>query len=149
MNIRQWMEKGCKALTAALRGLINGKTIGLSLLALDFALLGNGLLLGLGHSLHVLVQIAEITLEHFLENAFDLTPRQAQFGLAYSALFLGLGLVAYFTRRAFLALRRGWLAVKSIVVQRAEGAITVWKNAEWHGIIIALGTIGATLFLLA
>ena len=147
MNIRQWIEQGCTALTCALRGCINYKTIGLSLLALDFALLGNGLLMGLGHSLHLLVQVVEIALEHFLENAFDLTPRQAQFGLAYSALFLGLGVVAYFTRRASLAVRRAWLAAKSVVVQRAAVTRAGWQNAEWHGIIIVFAAIGATLFL--
>ena len=147
MNIRHWFAKCCTAFVLALPRWVNYKIVGLGLLALDIAWFGNVLSMGLGHTLHVLIQVVEISVEHFLENAFDLTPRQAQFIIAYGGLIVGIGLFVYATRRALLIVKRAWLGVKSELMKMAEEAETVWSNIEWNTIVITLGAIGATLML--
>ncbi len=148
MNIHHWVANCRAASTLALRQWANYKTIGLSLLALDIALFGNVLSAGLGHSLHLLIQFVEIGLEHFLENAFDLTPRQAQFVLAYGGLIMGIGVFVYVTRKAYLAVKWLWLIAKLHLVVRTEEARSIWHYTDWNKILLTLGAVGATLILL-
>ena len=66
----------------------NYKTVALGLSITLLLSFGDVLIPLLLHSLHVVIAVVEVFLEHILEQAFDLTPRQAQFVLAYSGLLL-------------------------------------------------------------
>jgi hypothetical protein len=149
MSTQRLTEKRPAASTFQWLRWINYKWIIFGLLALDIALFGNLLLIGLGHSLQLLIEVIEVALEHFLESAFDLSPRQAQFVLAYSALVLGLGILAYAMRVAYLATIRAWIEAKALALKITEQVKIARKNATWKKISLALGAFGATFFLLS
>lgn len=124
---------------------INGfsiKALALALLALDIALFGNVLWPLLAHGLHVLVEIVELALEHVLEEAFDLTPRQAQSVLAYSALALAIYIAIKCLRRAYAA-----------ALQACQRARAAWQQCQqmlppyYYPIATTLGALGVTLWL--
>ena len=147
MYIEQWIGSRRTAFVGILRRWISYKTVGISLLALAFTLFGDVIMLAIGSGLHLLVEVVEITLEHALEHVFGLTPRQAQFVLAYSALVLGAYLLVYLSRKAYLASVRVWLATKTLGLRTAEWAKTASHNPNWYTLATTLFAIGATIYL--
>ena len=67
-----------KSFTNAQRQWLDKKTLCISVLLLAFALFGDSILPLIKKSLHVGVEIIESVMEHFLESAFQVTPRQAE-----------------------------------------------------------------------
>jgi len=149
MSTQRLIEKRPTASTFQWLRWINYKWIIFGLLALDIALFGNVLLMGLGHSLQLLIEVIEVALEHFLESAFDLSHRQAQFVLAYSALVLGIGILGYAIRLAYLATIRTVMRVRALVLKMTEQVKSAWNDRTWKKIGLTLGAIGTTFFLLS
>lgn len=123
------------------------RLFGLGLLVAGFALFGDVLLLAAGHGLHVLVEVVEATLERVLEKVFGLTPRHAQFVLAYTALLVGVYGLVIGVRKAYAAGIRAWLAAKALGLRLVASAQAVWRQPRRPEIIIAVGVVAATVYL--
>ncbi|MFZ4700742.1 MAG: hypothetical protein ACOYMG_11895 [Candidatus Methylumidiphilus sp.] len=137
------------AFVCALRRWINVKAAGLILLALAYTVFGDALLLAIIHSLHLLFEVVELAVEHFLESAFGLTPRQAQFVLAYTGLGLGIYLLIKLVRWAYLAVMQTCLAAKGLAKRVAESARNFRDTIRWPKTAIAFGAICASIYLLS
>jgi hypothetical protein len=126
--------------------------LALGLLAVAFFTLGDVLLSAIGQGLHILVEVIEVNLEHFLEKTFELTPRQAQFVLAYSALALVIYLCVYLTRKACAATQRAGRAAAALwrralaSAKSAQSSIINWR-INWRIIVGILGAVGLAIYL--
>lgn len=149
MYFGQIIKNRSATFTCTLVRWINIKAAGLILLVLAYAVFGNALLLTIAHSLHLVFEVIEVALEHFLENAFDLTPRQAQFVIAYTALGVGIYLIIKLVRWAYLAVMRTYLAAKALAQRLAESARDFWNKDRWPKIAMAFGAICASVYLLS
>jgi len=69
---------------------------------------GDTLLPLIGHLLHLLLEVIESALEHFLEAAFGLSERQAQVTLFYSFCIMMGYLTWYVARKVYIAALRGY-----------------------------------------
>lgn len=125
------------------------KTVFFGTLAVVFLLFWDALLPMLGGGLHLTIEVVEITLEHFLEHAFGLTARQAQFVLAYTALALVLYALWRLFRKVQAAIERFRLAASALEARVAERTQVVRARLDRRTLLVAalcLAT-GATLFL--
>jgi hypothetical protein len=105
---------------------------------------GDTLLPALGHGLHVLIEIIELTLEHFLEWAFHLSPRQAQVVIAWSGLLLAIYLTVILLRKAYRAARRAFFAALARWRQLVDSADAgFWFRTA----VVAGASLGAALYL--
>lgn len=111
-------------------------------------LFGDTLVPAIFHVFHVAWQIVESVIEHFLESMFDLTPRQAEFIVAWmgilSMLGVGsmLGYQAYrYSIMLFLRLQLYLNDLKSDL-QANPLKLGLWLS------IFSLGTYGATFLLM-
>jgi len=149
MYFDQCIKNRSVAFVCALRRWINVKAAGLILLALAYAVFGDALLLAIVHSLHLLFEVVELAVEHFLENVFGLTPSQAQFVLAYTGLGLGIYLLIKLVRWAYLAVMRACLAAKALPKRVEESARNFRDKIGWPKTAIAFGAICASIYLLS
>ena len=106
-------------------------------------LFGDTLLPLLGHVLHVLIEVIESVLEHFLESAFHVSPRQAQIILFYSGLALAIYLSWYLLRKAYFTA----LSVYATAQERRRAIANSAKAATWFRIMAMAGALGMTLYL--
>jgi hypothetical protein len=128
---------------STLRRRIDGKTAGIVLASLALILFGDTLLPLIGHGLHVMIEVIELTLEHFLEWAFDLSPRQAQVAIAWSGLALALYLTVILLRKAYRAARRAFFAA-----QARWRALTASAEATvWFRTALVTGVLSVALYL--
>lgn len=104
---------------------------------------GDTLLPLIGHALHILLELIDSTLEHFLELTFHTTKRQAQVILFYNELVITCWLAwmllrkAYFTTlRAIVTARASWHALRN------SARVTAWLKAA-----LMVSALGASLFL--
>lgn len=95
----------------------------------------------LGEGLHLLVEVVEVALEHLLEKLFHLTPRQAQTILAWSALGLCLYGIAWLSRKVYA------LALAAFLALKACWAAFMADEAAWLKLAVALGALGAALYV--
>jgi hypothetical protein len=115
------------------------KTVSLAAILCILLLFGDTLLPLIGHSLHVLLEVVETLLEHFLESAFDLTSRQAQVILFYSAVAIIACLSWYLARKAYF-----YVTEMYAVVQVQWRVI---KASPWFKTLLMFGAIGTTFYI--
>ncbi|HWP01526.1 MAG TPA: hypothetical protein VNL74_13040 [Methylococcus sp.] len=106
---------------------------------------GDTLLPLVGHGLHVLVEIIELALEHLLEAAFGLSPRQAQTVLAWGGLMIVLFLSVHFIRKAYRITQRTCLEAKKRWCAFTNSATAT--AMAWFRALLILGSLGATVYL--
>ena len=122
---------------------VGGKTVGIAVALVTLILFGDTLLPLLGHVLHVLIEVIESALEHFLESAFHVSPRQAQIILFYSGLALVLCLSWYLWRKAhYTALR-----VYATAQERRRALASSAKAATWFRTMVIAGALGTAVYL--
>jgi hypothetical protein len=147
MGMSEWINKrGMAPIRIAWRW-VNYKMLALGLLAVAFFTFGDVLLSAIGQGMHILVEVIEINLEHFLEKTFDLTPRQAQFVLAYSALALVIYLCVYLTRKAYAAAQRAGRAAAALSQRALISVKSVQSSVNWRIIVGVLGAVGLAIYL--
>ncbi len=117
----------------------NKKTVSLAAISCILLLFGDTLLPLLGHSLHVLLEVVEALLEHFLESTFGLTSRQAQIILFYSAVVIIACLSWYLARKAYFYVREMYAVVQ---VQWR-----VIKASPWFKALLMFGALGTTFYI--
>ena len=104
---------------------------------------GDILLPVIGHVLHLLIELIELPLEHLLELAFHLTPRQSQGVLAWTALFV-LIIVAVRFVRATLDEGREAVARSNAALQRLKGRVgPLVLNRPATTLTLTVGLLGA------
>lgn len=106
---------------------------------------GDSLLHGIGTILHILIEVLEMALEHFLESAFGLHGHPAQMVTAWTGLtaFLILGFVLY--RQARKSLQRyaaDWERFRGEAVAAYHRLRKAWPG------IVACGVGAAALYFL-
>jgi hypothetical protein len=102
-------------------------------------LFGDTLLPLIGHFLHLLVEVIESALEHFLEAVFGFSARQAQIILFYSFCII-IGYSAwYVTRKIYFAALQGY-----------EVARTFWRSPKvkaWIKTLLVFSALGTTVYI--
>jgi len=131
------------AYAIALYRRIGGKTVGIAVALVTLILFGDTLLPLLGHVLHVLIEVIESALEHFLESAFHVSPRQAQIILFYSGLALTIYLSWYLWRKAHSTARR----VYATAQERRRAIANSAKAAAWFRTMVITGALGTAVYL--
>ena len=115
------------------------KLISVIVIGFSFLLFGDSLLHFIGHILHIIIEFVESILEHLLETAFGLTPKQAQIVLFYSFVIVmcyvswQLAYKTYFALLAFYAeAKLYWRELK--------------KSRRFKAALM-LGALGSTVYL--
>jgi len=122
---------------------IDRKVAAIAMVSLSLILFGDTLVPLIGHGLHVLIEVVESALEHLLESAFHLSPRQAQVVIAWSGLALVSYLTVILSRKAYRAARRAFFAARARLRALAGSA----QAAVWWRAAAVAGTLGAALYL--
>lgn len=94
-----------------------------------------------GHLLHLVLEFVESILEHLLEAAFGLTPRQAQIVLFYSFVIVMSYVSWRLARKAYFASLKFYAEAK-----------LYWrelKKSRRFKTILMLGAVGTTVYLLS
>lgn len=136
MRIAAIRDKFYPTITGVLQRWLGYKTLAFLLASVILINFGDLLLPLLGQGLHLLIEVVEAALEHLLEHAFGLKPRQAQFVLAYSALILSAVLIIKLAYKAYQAYLRAY-----------EAAQKAWQQTPWFSVAISLGIVTTVLFL--
>lgn len=147
MNIQDGLKTLGQQITLRLRQWVGVKTVIMGLLVLDLLWFGNVLMVALGHALHLVIMVVETALVHLLEQALDLSHRQAQFVLVYSALIASLMLLAYFIRKAYREAQIIWADLQAWRREQAQRRQAAGGNQRWQKWVLVLGAIGATISL--
>ncbi len=124
------------------------KTVSWVSASIVLILFGDTLIPAIFHALHVVWEMFEFMVEHFLESMFHLTPRQAEFIVAWMGILtmIGLGLKllyeAYrYSIQLFFKLQQYLIAVKA----------DLETNPVKLGLVLSLfslGTYGATFLFI-
>lgn len=122
---------------------IDKKTAGFVAALFTLILFGDTLLPLLGHVLHMLIEVIESALEHFLESVFGVTPRQAEIIVFYSGLPVAIYLSWCLSRKAYLATLCVCATAQENWCAKTDSA----KVAAWLRTMITVGALGATLYL--
>ncbi len=110
----------------------NKRTVSFAVLLGLFLLFSDTFLPIIGHFLHILLEIVESILEHFLESVFGMSERQAQITLFYSAVVIISYLSWYFVCKAYLAVQNMWRLIKA---------------KPWFKTVLIFGAFGATFYI--
>jgi hypothetical protein len=121
------------------------KAVGVAVFLVVAALFGDTLLLLLKKSLHVLVEIFESIMEHLLQSAFPVSPRQAEMIVFWIDLLLASVLFCYLLHKAY-----GWAmrsCAKCLRHWRSKRSAEKWLTLFWAAVIVvSLLKIGLLLF---
>jgi hypothetical protein len=128
---------------STVRQRVNNKTLSVVVTLILLLLFGDILLPLLGHVLHVLIEIIDSALEHFLESAFHLSKRQSQIILFYSELVIGITVFRYLLRKAYVAVLQEYAIVRANWFSKP---IPV-RFAAFIRAIFMLGALSATLLM--
>lgn len=131
------------AYASALRQRIGDKTVGVVVALTTLILFGDTLLPLLGHFLHVLIEVIDSTLEHFLESVFHVSKRQSQIILFYSELAIAIYLSWYLSRKAYFTA----LYAYSTAQTRWRAIASLAKAATLFRGMVMVGALSATLYL--
>lgn len=131
------------AYASALRQRVGDKTVGVVVALTTLILFGDTLLPLLGHVLHVLIEVIDSTLEHFLESVFHVSKRQSQIILFYSELAIILYLSWYLLRKAYFTALHAYSTAQARWREIASSA----KAAAWFRTMVMVGALGTTLYL--
>ncbi len=102
-------------------------------------LFGDTLLPLIGHFLHLLLEVVESALEHFLEAVFGFSARQAQVTLFYSFCILMGYLTWYVARKVYIAALRGY--------EIAQAFCRTPKVKAWLRTIFVFSALGTTVYI--
>ena len=83
------------------------------LLGIGLAMFGHGVLVVLGHLLHLLIEIIEWVVEHLLEWLFNLSPRQAEMTTFWLGFAILVGVARPVSIKIYAAIKNSfvsWLA---------------------------------------
>ena len=115
--------------------------------ALLFALFWDSLLPIVGHLAHLLIEVVELPLEHLLEWAFHVSPRQAQGILAWTAaagLMYGCGKLVRFVYQELLTIwSRLQASVEAVRVQ-----YPLLFNHPTTAVTLTVGLIGTLAYMM-
>jgi hypothetical protein len=100
---------------------------------------GDTLIHFIGHLLHLILEFVESILEHLLEAAFGLTPRQAQIVLFYSFIIVMSYVTWQLARKAYFALLSFYAEAKLYWQEL--------KKSRRFKAILMLGALGTTVYL--
>lgn len=92
---------------------ISVKIVFAILLGLSLAMFGHGLVVALGHLLHLLIMIIESMVEHLLEWLFHLSPRQAEMITFWLGFAILVGVARPVSIKIYAAIKNSfvsWLA---------------------------------------
>lgn len=131
------------AYASALRQRVGDKTVGVVVALTTLILFGDTLLPLLGHVLHVLIEVIDSTLEHFLESAFHVSKRQSQIILFYSELAITIYLSWYLSRKVYFTALHAYSTAQERWSEIASSA----KAAAWFRTMVMVGALGTTLYL--
>lgn len=106
-------------------------------------LFGDTLLPLLGHVLHVLIEVIDSTLEHFLESIFHVSKRQSQIILFYSELAIAIYLSWYLSRKAYFTALYAYSSAQT----RWRAIASSAKAATLFRGMVMVGALSATLYL--
>jgi hypothetical protein len=127
---------------------VNKKTAAVVGLGMVFYLFGDFLLPHIGHMLHLLLEVVELSSEHLLQEAFDLSHHTAEMITAYT----GLGIASY---AAYRLLKKAYaLTLRAIEAARArfeifrEAVMTHGLAHYWRQLAIAAGIATAAFYLM-
>lgn len=131
------------AYASALRQRVGDKTVGVVVALTTLILFGDTLLPLLGHVLHVLIEVIDSTLEHFLESVFHVSKRQSQIILFYSELAIILYLSWHLSRKAYFTALHAYSTAQT----RWRAIASSAKAAAWFRTMVMVGALGTTLYL--
>ncbi|MBL1262451.1 hypothetical protein [Candidatus Methylomicrobium oryzae] len=121
------------------------KTISVAVFLVIAALFGDTLLLLLKKFLHVLVEIFESVMEHFLQSVFPISPRQAEMIVFWLDLLMASVLLWYLLNKAYGWTRRA--CAECLRQWRRKQTSEKWLTLFWAAVILgALLKIGLLLF---
>lgn len=115
------------------------KTVSIAAAFLIVWLFGDSLLPIIGHFLHILLEVVESMLEHFLENVFGLSSRQAQIILFYSAIAMIARLAWYAARKAYFSALHGYEVAQTF--SRSP------KVKKWIKAMLMFSALGTTIYI--
>ncbi|MFZ2407607.1 MAG: hypothetical protein WAW41_20915 [Methylobacter sp.] len=96
-----------------------------------------------GHLLHVLFEVINSTLEHFLESVFHVSKRQSQIILFYSELAIAIYLSWCLSRKAYFTALHAYSTAQA----RWRAIASSAKAATWFRGMIMVGALSVTLYL--
>lgn len=115
-----------------------------SILLAVLIVFGDTLIPAIGHVLHVVLEIINSIIEHFLEHTFHMSPRQSEMTVFWGGMTINFVLLSYLLRKAYL---------KTIALY--EDAQIKWrmmqenpKTAFYIKVAAMMGMLGLTFFLL-
>jgi len=100
---------------------------------------GDTLLPLIGHFLHLLLEVIESALEHFLEAVFGFSARQAQITLFYSFCIMMGYLAWYVARKVYFAGLQGY--------EIAQAFLRKPKVKAWIKAMLMFGALGTTVYI--
>ncbi|OTE95789.1 hypothetical protein BCS42_14470 [Crenothrix sp. D3] len=115
------------------------KTVSFIIAFFVLVLFGDSLLHLVGHFLHILLEVVESMLEHFLEAAFGFSARQAQVILFYGFVVVIVCLTWFAVRKAYMT------ALHFIALVQAYWQSSRAKTALKT--MLVFGALGTTLYL--
>jgi hypothetical protein len=102
-------------------------------------LFGDTLLPLIGHFLHLVVEVIESALEHFLEAAFGFSARQAQIILFYSFCIMMSYSAWYVARKVYFAALHGY--------EIAQAFYRSPKVKAWLKTLLVFSALGTTVYI--
>lgn len=114
---------------------------------LAILLFGDTLLHWTGSVLHVLLEVLELALEHFLESAFGVSGHTAQMLTAWIGFLVFLVLAIILFRQARKSVRKHAAAWERLLGE--AGAVYRKIRRSWPGIVVCGLSAAALYFLLA
>lgn len=100
---------------------------------------GDTLLPLIGHFLHLLLEVIESALEHFLEAVFGFSARQAQVTLFYSFCIMMGYLTWYIARKVYFAALHGY--------EMAQAFCRTPKVKAWLKTLLVFSALGTTVYI--
>lgn len=123
------------------------KSVALLATVAVFVLFWDSLLPTIGHVLHLLIEVVELPLEHLLEWAFHVSPRQAQGILAWTAAAGLIYLTVKFVRIVDRELRLAWQRLRAAIdALKAQQPVLLRHPATT--ITLTLSLIGALAYVM-
>lgn len=112
------------------------------------ALFWDSLLPNMGHLLHLLIEVVELPLEHLLEWAFHVSPRQAQGILAWTAAAGVLYASFKLVRIVYMETVRLWNRLR-VVVESLKIQYPLLFNYPATTIAVTAGLIGTLAYMMS
>lgn len=132
-----WRKTNLNDYFSVLRRVAANKTLVYAAALIFLILSGDTLWPLLGHMLHVLIDVAHLAFEYFMELAFGLSKRQSQVIFFYSELFVGITLSWHLLRKAYVAALRTYADIKANWLSKAGAA----KFAIVIRVMLLLGSL--------